>query len=153
MPSLYNASGVTMCFGAVRHPLSQGAAERFSQMLLTLKVLNTSNDWAEDLVMLLYFYRNTPYSTISVSPMQAKIGWQPRRTVINSSPADWSFLQWTHQLQQRASRMYDFLERNCLQMTSSMTRYSHLLLAVPCCFAAHIAIRSASQSLRMDGQC
>ena len=67
MSSLYEVFGVNVCFGAVRHPQSQGAAERFNQALLTLvrKVLDESSDWQVDLAMLLYFYRNRP----TVSPV------------------------------------------------------------------------------------
>ena len=84
--AVYKAFEVTVAHGAVRHPQSQGAAERFNQTLLTTirKVLSESDDWVLDLDLLLYYYyRVRPHSATGVSPMKAMSGWSPRGLVID----------------------------------------------------------------------
>eukprot|EP00117_Sycon_ciliatum_P011312 scpid18689/ scgid1770/ Gag-Pol polyprotein; Matrix protein p10; p20; Capsid protein p25; Nucleocapsid protein p14; Protease p15; Reverse transcriptase/ribonuclease H p90; Integrase p46 len=78
--ALYNAFGVEVRRGAVRHPQSQGGVERFHRTLLTLirKTITESDDWASALSVLLYYYRVRPHSVTGLSPCDAMCGWIPR---------------------------------------------------------------------------
>ena len=63
--------------GAVRHPQSQGGAERFNRTLLGLirKVCDESGaDWKDDLDVLVHLYRTRPHNTTGNPPMQAIVG-------------------------------------------------------------------------------
>ena len=81
--TLLKAFGVTVRTGAVRHPQSQGGAERFNRTLLGMirKVLDSSHNWVVELDMLLYQYRTRPHSVSKISPIRAMFGWEsPRET-------------------------------------------------------------------------
>ena len=60
--SLFQVFGTTVRTGAVRHPQSQGAAERFNRTLLTLirKTLANSADWKQELKLLLFTTTRVP---------------------------------------------------------------------------------------------
>jgi len=77
--SLFRLYGIRVHTGAVRHPQSQGSAERFNRTLIGLirKVLDSSTNWEADLETLLFFYRNRPHGATALSPMVAMVGWQP----------------------------------------------------------------------------
>ena len=112
MSSVYEAFGVHFCYGAARHPQSQGVAERFNQTLLTLvrKVLDEAHDWEQELAMLLYYYRIRPHSATNVSPMEAMVGWHPRGLVVDRPQHSYSAGSWVDDLQQRAAAMRDYIE-------------------------------------------
>ena len=58
--ALYDAFGVCVLRGAVRHPQSQGAEKRFNRTLLTLirKTVSQCGDWLSALNMMLFACRN-----------------------------------------------------------------------------------------------
>ena len=93
--ALLRVFGVEVKTGAVRHPQTQGMAERFNRTLLGLirKVLEESTDWLAELPVLMHYYNSRIHSAIGISPMKAMIGWQPRALVsarINlSDPREW----------------------------------------------------------------
>ena len=78
--ALYNAFGVEVRCGAVRHPQSHGGVERFHRTLLTLicKTITESDYWASALSVQLYYYRVRPHSVTGLSPCDAMCGWIPR---------------------------------------------------------------------------
>ena len=79
--SLFQLFGIRVRSGAVRHPQSQGSAERlFNRTLLGLirKCLDESEAWKEELGILMYHYRNRPHAATGLTPMEAMPGWQPR---------------------------------------------------------------------------
>eukprot|EP00117_Sycon_ciliatum_P048857 scpid46649/ scgid34721/ Gag-Pol polyprotein; Matrix protein p10; p20; Capsid protein p25; Nucleocapsid protein p14; Protease p15; Reverse transcriptase/ribonuclease H p90; Integrase p46 len=79
--SVFDAFGVTVKTGAVRHPQSQGTAERMNRTLLTMirKLAEDSSDWLQDLPVMLHFYR--PHRMTGVSPMLAMVGWEPKSII------------------------------------------------------------------------
>ena len=110
--ALFTKFGVTVCHGAVRHPQSQGAAERFNRTLLTLirKVLRESRDWRSDLDLLLHHYRVRPHSVTGISPMKAMCGWQPTNVIVESEQPSMSSSAWVDHLQQRSAQIRDHIE-------------------------------------------
>ena len=111
--SVFQVMGVTVLTGAVRHPQSQGSAERMNQTLLQLirKLLNSSgSSWLADLDMLLHHYRYRPHSALGISPFQAMVGWQPTQLLVASDPPIFTASQWADQLAVRSARTRDFLE-------------------------------------------
>ena len=110
--AVYKAFGVEVAYGAVRHPQSQGAAERFNQTLLTLirKLLAESDDWQLDLELLLYYYRVRPQSVTKLSPMGAMSGWSPRGLVVDRPPSNYDIGSWVAQLDRKAAQVRDYLD-------------------------------------------
>ena len=88
--SLFHVFGVSASHGAVRHPQSQGGAERFNRTLLTLirKAVDVGNDWEAELQMLLFFYCTRPHSVLGLSPMTAMFGWNARDLTIEPMDAN-----------------------------------------------------------------
>ena len=88
--SLFKAFGVKVRTGAVRHPQSQGTAERFNRTLLTLirKVLEESSDWKTDLDVLLSHYRNRPHSATGLAPAEVMVGGLPRHVIVDRAEDD-----------------------------------------------------------------
>ena len=74
--ALFEAFEVKVQHGAVRHPQSQGAVERFNRTLLTIirKTLDGGDDWETALDFLLFHYRVRPHGVTKISPMQATEG-------------------------------------------------------------------------------
>ena len=74
--SLLETFGVRVRTGAVRHPQSQGSAERFNRTLLTMirKVNEDLSTWKADLDVLLLYYRNRQHSSTGFALVEAKIG-------------------------------------------------------------------------------
>ena len=110
--ALYDAFGVQVKRGAVRHPQSQGAVERFNRTLLNIirKVLCVADDWKLELDMLLYYYRVRPHAITHISPFQAMSGWQPRGLLVHRDPEEYSVSAWADRLQASAARIRDYLE-------------------------------------------
>ena len=110
--SLFRLLGVHVRTGAVRHPQSQGTAERFNRTLLTLirKVLEDSSDWRADLDVLLFQYRNRPHGTTQLSPMVAMTGWQPRHIIVDDVKEACDMTQWASELSARIARVRDIIE-------------------------------------------
>ena len=110
--SLLQLLGVHVRTGAVRHPKSQGSAERFNRTLLGLirKTLTDSSDWRADLEVLLFQYRNRPHSTTQISPMMAMSGWQPRHIAVGNVEEACSLSQWRTELSARAARVLDLID-------------------------------------------
>eukprot|EP00117_Sycon_ciliatum_P016048 scpid17635/ scgid15645/ Gag-Pol polyprotein; Matrix protein p10; p20; Capsid protein p25; Nucleocapsid protein p14; Protease p15; Reverse transcriptase/ribonuclease H p90; Integrase p46 len=112
--SLFQSLGVRVRTGAVRHPQSQGAAERANRTLIGLirKVLEYSSDWKSDLRTLLFYYRNRPHSATHLSPMEAMVGWQPARFIVESPIANgtMSASAWVDKLAQRSAAIRDLIE-------------------------------------------
>ena len=111
MEALYLAFGLEVKHGAVRHPPSQGSAERFNRMLLTLirKAHSRSSDWKTDLSMLLYFYRIRPHGATGVSPQLAMTGWQPRG-LVEAQQLLYSLPAWTAEMQRQAAAVRDLID-------------------------------------------
>ena len=108
--SLFQFFGVVVKTGAVRHPQSQGSAERFNRTLLGLirKVLDDSHTWKEDLEMLLRSNRTRPHSATAISPMEAMVGWKPDIIVQKEDACEFS--AWCSQLKERSARIRDLVE-------------------------------------------
>ena len=108
--SLFQFFGVVVKTGAVRHPQSQGSAERFNRTLLGLirKVLDDSHTWKEDLEMLLRSYRIRPHGATGISPMEAMVGWKPDIIVQKEDACEFS--AWCSQLKERSARIRDLVE-------------------------------------------
>ncbi|XP_065185766.1 uncharacterized protein LOC135816500 [Sycon ciliatum] len=109
--SVFQVFGVRVKTGAVRHPQSQGAAERYNRTLLTLirKVLDESSDWMDDLQMLVHFYRSRPHSVTGMSPMMAMVGWDPPVLIDDGRPR-YDFDTWQAEHAARSARIRDLLE-------------------------------------------
>ena len=107
--SLFDAFGADVRHGAVRHPQSQGGAERFNRTLLTLirKVVNGSSDWQTELDMLLYYYRTRPHSVTGVSPALALMGWEPGCLIVESDSQLPS--RWVENLAEKSARIRDLI--------------------------------------------
>jgi len=103
--------GVTVQHGAVRHPQSQGAAERFNRSLLTMirKTIDDASDWMQELKMLVYYYRARPHSMTRMSPMMAMVGWEPRNLTVESMPVEGSLMSWSSDLSARCARIRDII--------------------------------------------
>ena len=110
--ALYNAFGVEVRRGAVRHPQSQGGVERFQSTLLTLirKTVTESDDWASALSVLLYYYRVRPHSVTGLSPCEAMCGWIPRDLVVDCPQPDVSLSAWVESLCVKSAAVRDYLE-------------------------------------------
>ena len=109
--SLLDVFGVCVRTGAVRHPQSQGGAERFNRTILTLirKVLDTAADWLAELEILLFFYRTRPHSELKISPMRAMFGWEPRALFVDGIPSTLSSSLWVDGVCDKAARVHDYL--------------------------------------------
>ena len=116
--ALFDAFGVTVAHRAVRHPKSQGAAERFNQTLLMLirKILDTSDDWQLDMDLLLFYYRARPHSSTGMSPMQAMHGWGPRGLVVDRPLQQFNIGSWVAELDCRSAAVHELLD-NALTKT------------------------------------
>ena len=112
MESLLQLLGVHVWTGAVRHPKSQGSAERFDRTHLGLirKTLTDSSDWCADLDVLLFQYRNRRHSTTQISPMMAMSGWQPRHIVMGNVEEACSLSQCSTELSARVARVHDLTD-------------------------------------------
>ena len=116
--ALFEAFGVVIQHGAVRHPQSQGSVERFNKTLLTIirKTLDGADDWEAALDLLLFHYRIRPHSATKVSPMKAMYGWEPRNVLIESNTEALSLSAWVDRLESRAAEIRDYLEEQLSQM-------------------------------------
>ena len=103
--ALYDAFGVRVLRGTVRHPQSQGAVERFNRTLLTLirKTESQCDDWLSALNMMLFACRNRPQSVMGVSPMEAICGWSPRGLVVDKPRDFLSSSAWVDKLRQHSA--------------------------------------------------
>lgn len=110
--SIFDVLGVRVRTGAVRHPQSQGAAERLNRTLLGLirKVLESSADWKEDLDILLHYYRTRPHSVTRLSPMEAMVGWMPRQWVVERQEPPHTLSAWVDNLSARVACIHDLIE-------------------------------------------
>ena len=110
--SLFQVFGTTVRTGAVRHPQSQGAAERFNRTLLTLirKTLANSADWKQDLKLLLFYYNTRPHGSTHLPPMEAMFGWQPRSFIVDSPDTDLLLSEWVIRLSKRSAAIHDYIE-------------------------------------------
>ncbi|XP_065186075.1 uncharacterized protein LOC135816901 [Sycon ciliatum] len=107
--SVFDAFGVTVKTGAVRHPQSQGTAERMNRTLLTMirKLAEDSSDWLQDLPVMLHFYRTRPHGMTGVSPMLAMVGWEPK-SIITGVTTESTVWQQAHAA--RCARLRDLLD-------------------------------------------
>ena len=103
--------------GAVRHPQSQGAVERFNRTLLTIirKTLDGADDWETALDLLLFHYRVRPHGVTKISPMQAMYGWEPRNILIQREPGKSSLSAWVDGLKRRVAEIRGYLEEKLSQ--------------------------------------
>ena len=110
--SLFRVFGTTVHTGAVRHPQSQGSAERFNRTLLTLirKLLDSSSDWKSKVLVLLHYCRTRPHAAIGWSPMEAMCGWLPCQLIVDESAVRSSLSVWVGSLAGRSARIQDFVE-------------------------------------------
>ena len=107
--SVFQVFGVHVKHGAVRHPQSQGGAERFNRSLLTMirKTIDQSVDWLSELQILLYYYRTRVHSALGISPMAAMMAWEPRDLSVESTTAEGSLLSWHASLTEKCARIRD----------------------------------------------
>ena len=112
MDTLYDTFGVVVKHGAVRHPKSQGAVERFNRTLLTMlrKLHEQSTDWKTDLAMFLHFYCVRPHSVLKISPAKAILGWEPRNLVVQQDVKAEPMCKWSADLECNAACIRDFVE-------------------------------------------
>ena len=111
--SLFNALGVRVRTGAVRHPQSQGSAERANPTVLALirKTLDATEDWQEAIGMLLFQYRNPPHSATGLTPMQAMVGWQPSHLILQGQDDRKHELSaWVAKLVTQSAKVRDYLD-------------------------------------------
>lgn len=110
--ALLEAFGVAVKHGAVRHPQSQGAVERFNRILLTMlrKLHDESLDWKADLALFLHCYRVHPHGVLKISPAKAMLGWEPRSLVVSQQESTQSLSEWSSDLERRAAAMRDYVE-------------------------------------------
>ena len=118
--ALFEVFGVVVKHGAVRHPQSQGSAERFNRTLLTLirKAVDSGSDWETELQMLLFYYRARPHSILKLSPMQAMFGWSPRELTVESLDAGFRYTvdSWAAAVGDRAARVRDYVEERLARL-------------------------------------
>ena len=97
--------------GAVRHPQSQGGAERFNRSLLTMirKTIESSADWVTELPILLYYYRTRIHSVLKMSPMMAMMSWEPRDLCVEAAPVEGSLMSWSASLAEKCARIRDYV--------------------------------------------
>ena len=112
MTAVYQAFGVEVRRGAVRHPQSQGMAERFNRTLLTLvrKTLEEADDWKTAIDLLLYFYRVRPHVATKLSPMEAMVGWEPNNLLVQMPDNEPTLSAWVDRQRKQAARIRDFVE-------------------------------------------
>ena len=110
--ALFKVFGVNVQHGAVRHPQSQGTAERFNKTLLTLirKSLEAVDDWEAALDLLLHKYRVRPHSVTKISPAEAMCGWEPRGLLLETNRQELSDSAWVDRLRRHAVRIHDHIE-------------------------------------------
>ena len=137
--SLFEVFGVTVKHGAVRHPQSQGAAERFNRTLLTLirKTLDEADDWRASLDLLLYYYRTRPHAVTNISPMLAMVGWQPSSLLVENAPMAMCLSAWTEKLSGTAARIRDYLE-----VELSKTDFVEPNVEPSYCIGDHVLLRT-----------
>ncbi|XP_065182544.1 uncharacterized protein LOC135813373 [Sycon ciliatum] len=141
--SLFKVMGVRVRTGAVRHPESQGAAERMNRSLLGLirKVLSTTSDWQQDLDVLLFFYRNRPHHATRLSPTEAMIGWWPRHLVVEPANDDCLLSEWVTKLADRTAVVRDLVESEL----ASADFLESPCRANPYCVGDHVLYRHPSR--------
>ena len=111
--ALFHAFGVHVKTGAVRHPQSQGAAERFNRTLLNLihkLLVSSGGDWKANLDVLLFYYRNRPHQSTKISPMEAMVGWRPHRFILEEATTEFQLSEWTEKLAKRSARIRDWID-------------------------------------------
>ena len=110
--SIFRAFGTHVRSGAVRHPQSQGSAERMNKTLLTMirKLLEESSDWKTNLGILLFYYRTRPHSATGLSPMEAMLGWMPRHLVVSDNADDTSLSARGADLACKSAKIRDLVE-------------------------------------------
>lgn len=112
MTAVFEAFGVHVRHGAVRHPQSQGMVERFNRTLLTLirKTLEDAEDWKSALDMLVYFYRIRPHASTKLSPMEAMVGWEPGNLLVQRTIDEPSLSAWVDRQKKQAARIRDHVQ-------------------------------------------
>ena len=107
--ALFEAFRVKVQHGAVRHPQSQGAVERFNRTLLTItrKTLDGADDWKTALDLLLFHYGVRSHGVTKTSPIQAMYGWEPRNILIQSDTGKSSLSAWGDGLEGRVAETRD----------------------------------------------
>ena len=111
--SVFRIFGVRVSTGAVRHPQSQGGAERFNRTLLGLirKVCDESGaDWKDDLDVLVHLYRTRPHNTTGIPPMQAMVGWMPRQFLVEDVRDACALSEYVSLLNERSAPIRDVIE-------------------------------------------
>ncbi|XP_065189499.1 uncharacterized protein LOC135820118 [Sycon ciliatum] len=109
--ALFDVFGVHVRHGAVRHPQSQGSAERFNRTLLNMirKTIDSSSDWLTELQVLLYYYRTRPHAAIQMSPMMAMVNWEPCDLIVERPVVEGSLMSWSAELSLKCARIRDFV--------------------------------------------
>ena len=110
--TFYKVMGVRVRTGAVRHPQSQGSAERANRTIIGMirKVLYASDDWEAAIDLLLFQYRNRPHSTTGLTPTEVMIGWKPVHLILQSHNEAYSLSAWVDRLQQRSAAIRDLID-------------------------------------------
>lgn len=121
--SVFKLFGVRVRTDAVRHPQSQGSAERFNRSLrgLIWKCVTATTDWKEELDVL-YPYRNCPHSLADLSPMEAVTGWQSRPLIVGDTAGACSMSEWASKLAQRTAHLREFLKMHFLPVILSRSQ-------------------------------
>ena len=110
--ALFDVFGIVVRHGAVRHPQSQGAAERFNRTLLTMiRKTIQGNDWKKDLDLLLFYYRTRYHAGAGMSPMMAMFAWEPRGLLVEEPRAmiGDTLGNWAEDVRARAARIRDLV--------------------------------------------
>ena len=109
MTAVFEAFGVQVRHGAVRHPQSQVAVERFNRTLLTLirKTLDDADDWLSAIDTMLYFYGISPHAATKLSPMEAMVGWESKNLLVKRHSDEPSLSAWVDKQTKQAARIRD----------------------------------------------
>ena len=153
--SLLETFGVHVRTGAVRHPQSQGSAERFNRTLLTMirKVIEDSSTWKADLDFLLFYYRNRPHSSTGFAPIEAMIGWKPNQVVVQSSKPTVPLSAWVQELTMRTARIRDLVDAEMSTLSGGVSSFAHIRLVIVCYSCAENDARSACRRSSLGGMC
>ena len=130
-----DAFGVTKTRTTAYHPAGDGLVERFNCSLLQmLRAFVNQGDWEQYLPLVLYAYRTAVHSSTGVSPFELMFGRCAHKPSLTTKTG-YDVTSYKHQLLDKLSQMYDFVEVHNVQASNKQKQY----------FDEHTSLRNFKQ--------